>query len=466
MPQSSPVHPAETERIPTLMSYHIYTSPEQFAEDNRALGAGLPFADSASVLAQPLSVAGKTVPNRLACQAMEGCDGSPDGSPSELTVRRYLRLAQGGAGLIWFEATAVLPEGRANPHQLMISPRHTDALLRLTDSIRQAALHAGHPEPLIILQATHSGRYSKPEGVPAPLIACHNPHYEAATPIPDERIVSDDYLKHTGEALAGAARLAERAGFDGIDIKCCHRYLLSELLSARTRPRPYGGDLENRTRLLRESIMGARQSCGSGFLVTSRLNIYDGLPYPYGFGVSADPEAGDGAVPAFDPAEPEWLLSQLYRYGVRLVNLTMGNPYVNPHVNRPYAKGSYPEPEHPLCGVARMLHGTAVLKHRLPKDMRVLCSALSFLGVAAPRVAAGLIENGDCDLAGFGRTAFAYPGFAEDILTQGCMKKEKCCLACSACTEIMRAGGTTGCVIRDASVYAPIYRRLCVPSPQ
>lgn len=444
------------------MSYRIYTSPDQFAEDNRVLDTRLPFSDSVSALAAHLSVAGKTVPNRLACQAMEGCDGTPDGFPSELTVRRYMRLAQGGAGLIWFEATAVLPEGRANPHQLMISKKHTDALLRLTDSIREAALRSGHPVPLIIMQATHSGRYSKPEGLPAPLIACHNPHYEASQPIPDERIVSDDYLRHTGEALANAAGLAERAGFDGVDIKCCHRYLLSELLSAHTRPGQYGGSIENRTRLLRESIRQAKQNCGSEFLITTRLNIYDGLPYPYGFGVKPEPASGDdGNAPAFDPTEPAWLLDQLYRSGVRLVNLTMGNPYVNPHINRPYAKGSYPEPEHPLCGVARMLHGTAVLKHGLPEDMKVLCSALSFLGVAAPQVAAGLIENGDCDLAGFGRTAFAYPDFADDILNRGCMKREKCCLACSACTEIMRAGGTTGCIVRDASVYAPIYLKLC-----
>ena len=444
------------------MSYHIYTSPEQFAEDDRALDTRLPFSDSVSALAAPLSVAGKTVPNRLACQAMEGCDGTPDGYPSDLTVRRYMRLAQGGAGLIWFEATAVLPEGRANPHQLMISKKHTDALLRLTDGIREAAMRSGHPAPLIIMQATHSGRYSKPEGIPAPLIACRNPYYEAAHPIPNERIVSDDYLRHTGEALANAAGLAERAGFDGVDIKCCHRYLLSELLSAHTRPGQYGGSRENRTRLLRESILQAKQNCSSGFLVTTRLNIYDGLPYPYGFGVMAEPASGDdGNAPAFDPTEPAWLLAQLYQSGVRLVNLTMGNPYVNPHINRPYAKGSYPEPEHPLCGVARMLHGTAVLKHGLPQDMKVLCSALSFLGAAAPQVAAGLIENGDCDLAGFGRTAFAYPDFADDILNFGCMKREKCCLACSACTEIMRAGGTTGCIVRDASVYAPIYLKLC-----
>ena len=73
-----------------------------------------------------------------------------------------------------------------------------------------------------------------------------------------------------------AARLAEQAGFDGIDIKACHRYLVSELLSAYGRPGIYGGSFENRTRLYRNAALSARAAVSSGMLVTSRLNVYDG----------------------------------------------------------------------------------------------------------------------------------------------------------------------------------------------
>ncbi|MBQ6118046.1 MAG: flavin oxidoreductase/NADH oxidase, partial [Clostridia bacterium] len=108
-------------------------------------------------------------------------------------------------------------------------------------------------------------------------------------------------------------------------------------------------------------------------------------------------------------------------------------------------------------GVARMLNGTAELKKTAP-GIKLICSALSYLGTAAPQVAAGYIENGGFDFAGFGRTIFAYPDFARDILQTGGMKKEKCCVCCSKCSEIMRAGSTPGCVIRDAAVYGPVYR--------
>lgn len=118
----------------------------------------------------------------------------------------------------------------------------------------------------------------------APLIAYNNPIFEK-DPISSDRIVTDDYLDRVGEAPVNGAVLAEKAGFDGVDIKCCHRYLNSELLSAYNREGRYGGSLENRTRLLRESVKGAIDSCASNFIVSSRLNVYDGFPHPYGFGV-------------------------------------------------------------------------------------------------------------------------------------------------------------------------------------
>ena len=140
-----------------------------------------------------------------------------------------------------------------------------------------------------------------------------------------------------------------------------------------------------------------------------------------------------------------------------MINITMGNPYFNPHVNRPFAQGPYAPGEHPLEGVARMLNGTAQLKAAVP-GMTIVSSALTYLGVAAPDVAAAYIERGDFDLAGFGRTVFAYPDFANDILAGG-MKREKCCIACSKCTELMRAGSTPGCVIRDP-LYTKLYREV------
>jgi 2,4-dienoyl-CoA reductase-like NADH-dependent reductase (Old Yellow Enzyme family) len=428
---------------------------DEFNKQNNELDTGLLFEQNTEILKTPLNICGITVPNRLVCQAMEGCDGTADGSPDILTKRRYERFSKGGAGIIWFEATAVMEEGRANPRQLYINEKNIGNFKRQVEEIKETALKTNGYEPIVIMQATHSGRYSKPNGIPEPLIAYNNPIFEKDNPISKDRIVTDEYLDRVGEALVNGALLAEKAGFDGVDIKCCHRYLNSELLSAYNRDGRYGGSLENRTRLLRESVKGAIENCSKDFIVSSRLNVYDGFPYPCGFGV-----AKDGSLD-FDETEPDWLIKELYKYGVRLLNVTMGNPYFNPHVNRPYSQGGYEAPEHPLVGVSRMLNGTAKLKELNPQ-IAMICSAVSYLGVAAPNVVAGYIKDNKFDFAGFGRTIFAYPDFAKDILQNGCMDKNKICICCSKCTEIMRKpGGTPGCVIRDREVYTPIYKELC-----
>ena len=434
------------------MERKVYSTFESFKAQNEELSAGILHQEDVSILSEKIEVEGKTIHNRLVCQAMEGCDSNEAGAPGELTIRRYDRFVRGGSGLIWFEATACREDGRANPRQLWIRKDNLDSFKKIVEDMKETGIKENGYEPVIIMQATHSGRYSKPHGVPEPLIAYNNPIFEKDNPIDSSRVLTDSQIDEIKEDLIGITGLAKEAGFDGVDIKCCHRYLNSELLSAYEREGKYGGSFENRTRFLRESIKGAKELCGDGFIVSSRMNVYDGFPYPYGFGVSE----GNGIE--FDKTEPVRLIKELYNEGVRLLNITMGNPYFNPHVNRPFAMGGYSPEEHPLTGVSRMLNGIAALKAEVP-EMKIISSGLSYLGVAAPNVSAAYIENGGFDLAGFGRTIFAYPDYANDIMKNGCMKKEKQCICCSKCTEIMRGGSTPGCVIRD-SLYTDLYKKF------
>ena len=177
------------------MNRKVYTSQEEFIQQNSQLEHPLPYADDVSVLKQGMRIGSKVIGNRLACQAMEGCDGTATGEPAELTMRRYDRFAKGGAGLLWFEATAVMEEGRANPRQLYINKNNVDAFKSAVETIKETGLKANGKEPILIMQATHSGRYSKPNGVPAPLITYNNPIFEKDNPIPQERILTDDYLR-------------------------------------------------------------------------------------------------------------------------------------------------------------------------------------------------------------------------------------------------------------------------------
>ena len=414
------------------------------------LGLSLPLGDPA-VLGQPLSADGHTFANRLVIQPMEGCDGTPEGRPGELTRRRYLRFAASGASLIWFEATAVLPEARANPRQLYLTAQTLDAFKSLLDEIRETAVKETGYAPVIIMQATHSGRYSKPNGVPAPLIARHNPIFEKDGPV--GTVLSDDDLKRVETAYGETAKLAVQAGFDGMDVKCCHGYLNAELLSAFTREGDYGGSFENRTRLFRNMIDAVKAVVPPSFMVTTRTNIYDGFPYPYGFGVAQD----NSGLLAFDPTEPLQLMAMLHDRGLRLVDITMGNPYVNPSVNRPFNGTALTED--PLAGVVRMLDGTRQMKQAFP-DMTFIASAFSYLKAQSAPVAAGMVAEGWADMAGFGRMAFAYPTFARDILEKGALDPKRCCLACGQCSVIMRAGSTPGCPVFDRDIYLPLLKAV------
>ena len=434
------------------MGYDVPKNKDAFLKLCEEGGANFPYSEDVSILSESVKVGNKTAPNRIVYQAMEGCDGTKAGVPDVLTKRRYDRFARGGAGIIWFEATAVFNEGRANPRQMYLTNETKDDFKRICADIKETCMKENGYEPLVFVQLTHSGRYSKPEGVPAPLIAYNNPIFEGNNPIDSGRIVTDEYLDRLSEALINGAVMAEEIGFDGADIKSCHRYLLSELLSAYTREGRYGGSYENRTRMIRETLGGAVQATGSDFIVGTRINVYDGFEYPYGFAV----KEGEGITPDF--TEAKQLMKDLRDKGAGIINMTMGNPYFNPHVNRPFARGTYEPPEHPIKGVERMLNGIAEIRREIP-EIPVISSGLSYLGMVSPNVVAGYIRDGGFDFAGYGRETFSNPDTAKNICKTGALDASKLCITCGKCTEIMRAGGTPGCIIRDGGTYMPIYNQ-------
>ena len=388
------------------------------------------------ILSSSYTVGSHVIQNRLAIHPMEGRDSTDDGSPGELAVRRYKRLAEGGAGLIWYEAVAISRDCRGSVRQQYIHEGNIGAFSELLTQMREIALRETGVQPVIILQATHNGRYTKKDGVPSPVIARNNPIFEADSPLGSEKIITDDELKHWEERFAEVAKLAQLAGFDGIDIKACHGYLISELLASFTRPGIYGGSFENRTRFLRNCFDAVRAVSPKDFIVTTRLNIYDGYPYPYGFGMEKN-----GNVDA-DLTEPIALLKEL---NLEIVNITMGNPYYNSYVNRPVDDD----------GVERQRRLTKQVKEAIP-DTAVVATGLSFLREKAPGTAAEYVENGVGTAIGFGRLAFAYPLFARDIL-EGKFDAKKVCTACGLCSVLMRSGQSPGCVVRD-EVYKKIYK--------
>ncbi len=431
-----------------------YRSLEEVKATAAGLGLSLPFAQDTGILATPLAVGGRALPNRLGVAPMEGADSLPDGSPSEYTVRRYVNEAKGGSALLWFEAISIVEEGRSSQTQLLLTRQNLPEYQRLTEEVKKAGLAANGFAPYLIMQANHSGRYSNPGNRPAPIIAYRHPELEQYRAADDSCIASDDYLKALEEKFGEAAALAKQAGFDAVDIKSCHGYLLAELSSAYTRPGPYGGSYENRTRLLKNGILAAKAHESADFMVTSRIGIYDGYPYPWGFGVAE----GGGFTP--DLSEPIRLVRELYgQYGLRMVDLTMGNPYATTHVTRPFDKGKYQPDEHPFVGLDRMIHGIGAVKRAVP-EMTVYGSAPSYLRQYADLFTAGAVEQGLCDGMLFGRMAFADPDFANEIIKTGRINPGRVCMTCGMCGDLIRAHKPTGCVVRDAETFMPFYKEF------
>ena len=428
-----------------------YQSLQALQDDMHNMGVTLPCSVDTDVLKQPLKLGDKIVPNRLAIQPMEGCDGLDDGKPGELTLRRYKRFGGSGAGLLWFEACAVVNAGRANPRQLMINEENVEALKELLESACEEALRINGIRPYNVLQLTHSGRYSKPYLGAVPSIAAINPYLDPKLPGGKYHLITDAELEQLEDDFVQAAILAKQVGFDAVDIKSCHRYLNSELLSAHTREGKYGGSFENRTRFMLNIIDKIKEKLGDTLDITVRMNAYDAIPYPYGFGVDRED------YKKVDLTEPKKLVGILRDKGIKMIDISIGNPYYNPHVGRPYDVGGYLPPEHPLWATQRMLSIIKEIQQTVP-NVVIVGSALSWLREYAVPICAGLVSEGWFGIAGFGRQAFAYPDFAKDIIETGKMSRQKCCITCSKCTEIMRDGGQSGCVIKDAKVYAPIYK--------
>jgi 2,4-dienoyl-CoA reductase-like NADH-dependent reductase (Old Yellow Enzyme family) len=449
-----------------------------FREHLKASDIPLEFDDrlappAESPLAQPIEVDGVRVGNRFCILPMEGWDGTPDGEPGDLTRRRWRNFGTSGAKLIWGgEAFAIRHDGRANPRQLLITPRNLPAIAGLREELVTAhreRFGANADADLFVgLQLTHSGRYARPNvhDRAEPLAAWHHPMLDRRFPA-GVCVLTDEDLERLADEFIAAAALARDAGFGFVDVKQCHGYLGHELLGARGRGGPYGGSLDNRTRFLRRVVEGIRAEVPELAIVV-RLSVFDTVPYrkrsdgigeaessgdsgfgardSFGFGVLATDDQLDAAL-----EESRAVLTLLEQLGVRWICTTAGSPYYNPHVQRPAMfppLDGYDPPEDPLRGVARQIRATALLKQSFPRLVFV-GSAYSYLQEWLPHVGQHAVGHGLADFVGLGRIALSYPDLPADVLAGAPLKRAAFCRTFSDCTTGPRMGLVSGCYPLD-----------------
>jgi len=471
--------PLKLVRVPSLKTV------ADFRAHVASLGIELPCEDaivtgSASPLAAPLpqvTINGKHIGNRYAVQPMEGWDGTLSGGITNDVVRRWQRFGESGAKLIFGgEAMAVRPDGRANPNQLLIQPQNQAGLATLRDTLVAAHIErCGTDRDLVIgFQLTHSGRFCKPNDKfrLEPCVAYRHPLLDRPFQVTsDSQVWTDGELERLVDDYVKAARIAWEVGADFVDLKHCHGYLLHECLSGFTRPGKYGGTFESRTRLLRDIIAAIRAS-GNKIEIAVRVSAFDFVPFKPDPALSRPGKPGPGVPEDFSRCLPyryafgvnqqnplEYDLAETFQFlelcgqlGVKIVNLTAGSPYYNPHIQRPAAyppSDGYQPPEDPLVGVARQINVVRQLKARAPKSLLLVGTGYSYLQEYLPHVAQHVVRNGWADCIGIGRMVLSYPRMLADAIGHGNLSTKAICRTFSDCTTAPRNGLVSGCYPLD-----------------
>ncbi|MBO0937308.1 NADH:flavin oxidoreductase [Fibrella sp. HMF5335] len=414
---------------------------------------------------------GRSIGNSLCILPMEGWDGTTDGKPSDFTRNRWVKFAESGAKLLFgCEAVAVCHEGKANPNQLVISEDNYDEFVHLRQLLlaKHTAKFGRTDDLLIGLQLTHSGRFCKPNShkkFESQILYAHpylNARFGMDASYP---VLTDDAIDTIIDQYVSAAVLAQRAGYDFVDIKHCHGYLGHEFLSAVNREGRYGGSFENRTRFLRSIVAGIRQAA-PGLEMGIRLSAFDLLPFKKGPNDVGEPEqtgtypfafGGSETGLGLDLDEPKAFLELAQSLGIQLICITGGSPYYNPHLMRPALfppSDGYLPPEDPLLGVKRQIDVTAELKRAFP-ELVIIGSGYSYLQEWLPNVAQHVLRTGMADSVGFGRMVLSYPTMPADMAAGASLTRNLICRTFSDCTTAPRNGLLSGCYPLD-----PLYKKL------
>ena len=459
---------------------------ERFCKHVAGLGVVLPCDDRIetgddSPLRRPVDwmrINGKRIGNRWAVHPMEGWDGTVDGKPTEEVFRRWRRFGQSGAKLICGgEAMAVRPDGRANPNQLILLPSNRSSLEELRAALVKVhcECYGGVDDLVIGFQLTHSGRFCRPYNKDRwePRVAYRHPILDRRFQVEsDDQVLSDDEVRVLIESYVQAAQVAADAGADFIDIKHCHGYLLHEFLSAYTRPGKYGGSFENRTRILREIVQGIRES-GNRIDIGVRLSAFDFVPFRADLERLGTGKMGSGIPEDYQDCLPyryafsakqedpvDYDLGETFQFvrlcrqiGIKILNVSAGSPYYNPHIQRPAAyppSDGYSPAYDPIVDVARLIGVARLIKEQASDGMIIVGSGYSYLQEFLPYVAQYVVREGWADVVGLGRMVLSYPEMLEDATTGGRLVVKRICRTFSDCTTAPRNGLASGCYPLDS----------------
>jgi 2,4-dienoyl-CoA reductase-like NADH-dependent reductase (Old Yellow Enzyme family) len=370
-----------------------------------------------TVLFEPLKLKDSLIKNRFVAQPMEGNDADKGGAPSERTINRYRELGKGEWGLVLVEAISVVETSLARVNGMILNRKNLDVFKRLVDAYKTA-----NPTGCLLFQLTHSGEQS----------GAFADKTSLALEKPAHRYLSAGEIAGIRDAFVIAALLAAEAGADGIDFKMCHGYLGAEILRPNnTRADEWGGCFENRTRLLRETVTELKARLRHGFILGSRLSMYEGIRGGCG-------TAGAGEI-VEDLGEMLNVVRLMDELGMDYVNVSAGIPALTGAITRPTEPSKYLALHH--------LRYTKTVRELVVSEQRrlkVIGSAYSSHKAGSLAVMEEMLTKGYTDFCGFGRQIFADPLTPKKV---GAGDPVNWCVLCSACSRLMASQHNDGCAV-------------------
>lgn len=365
--------------------------------------------------------------NRFVAQPMEGNDAINGGKVSDLTIKKYKNLALGGWGTIIAEAISVTPKSLARKNALIMSSENLDSFKQLVYEVKQA-----NPDTILLFQITHSGRNSNPA------------FSEKTTVCPgsnEGRLLSTDEIQEIKDLFVSASLLAEEAGADGVDFKCCHGYFGGEIIRPEnTRTDHWGGSWENRTRFFREGISELQAlKKNPNFIVGSRFSMYEG--WRGGCGTTS----ADSIME--DLSEMKLYIELMEKLGVDYANVSAGIPGRTSEITRP-VKGS----ELMYLNHLRYTRFAKEVLNSIHSEVKVISSAYSVLKNEAFPIANEMLTKNHADYIGWGRQILADP-YTPNKLKSG--EEINYCTACSSCSKLMIKQAEVGCILHN-----PYYKQV------
>jgi dimethylglycine catabolism A len=382
-----------------------------------------------SILLTPARIGDVDIPNRIVLPPMTTRTADADGFVTDDTIAYYAARVAGGVGLITVEMASPEKAGRHRHRELGIyDDRFLPGLAGLVDAIHRGGAKAS-------IQLGHGGGHTRKDicgEAPIAPSAIPHPVFEVTFETIVPEAMTKARIEQTKAAFAEAARRAQRAGFDCVEIHAAHGYLISQFHNAfeNRRGDEYGGTLENRARFGLE-ILRAVKAAVDRMPVIYRISVEDFFPEGMHF------------------AEGKQIAIWAAEVGADALHVAAGH-----YRSLPSAAMMIPPmrlPEATFLGYAA----------EIKAQVGIPVIAVGRLG--DPAKATDAVERGMADFIALGRTLIADPEWVNK-LSRG--EPARRCLACNTCVNEMRGGAKLGCVVNAMAGRELTFRNAAPPQRQ